>query len=154
MNAMRQSLVQQLLPSRFSWLMGLHGENYHRLCHLFRAHLLQPGRYCSSVDDGLDVVLEVQQRHRYTLDMVISYACADHLTGQPAPSAQLRLYLDAHVAEVQHCHPGKHLWQVLGPWPELTVVARHRLRMASFLNRWLVYLAEQGHSAGTLGPAT
>jgi len=27
------------------------------------------------------------------------------------------------------------------------------MRMATFLNRWMEYLAEQGHSRGTLAPA-
>src|SRR5699024_7087341 len=96
------------------------------------------------------VLVIVQERHPYTLDMVITYASTDHDTGDPSPSAQVRLYLDANVVEVQHCEPGKHLWQLLGPWPPAAVVSRHRLRMATFLNRWLVYLAEQGHTRGTL----
>lgn len=144
------SEARQFLPSRFAWLMGLHAENYHRIARLFGAPELQPGCYRSCVDDGLDVVVEVQQRHPYTLDMDVSYASTDRDTGHPVPSAQVRLYLDAHLAEVRHCHPGKQLWHVLGPWPSATVLSRHRLRMASFLNRWLVYLAEQGHSLGTL----
>jgi uncharacterized protein YqiB (DUF1249 family) len=31
-------------------------------------------------------------------------------------------------------------------------VFQHRLRMNRFLTRWLEYLAEQGHSIGTLEP--
>lgn len=150
MSAVTESRAQQLLPSRFAWLMGLYAENYHRIKRLFAAHRLEPGHYRSSVDDGLDVLVVVQQRHPYTLDLTLSYAQTDHETGLPVPSAQLRLYLDADVAEVQHCHPGKQLWQVLGPWPPTSVMSRHRMRMATFLNRWLVYLAEQGHSLGTL----
>lgn len=150
MNVVLASRSQELLPSRFAWLMGLHAENFHRLRRLFAIHRLELGHYYSSVGDGLDVVLDVHHRHPYTLDASLSYAQTDAGTGQPAPSAQLRLYLDAHVAEVQHCHPGKQLWQVLGPWPPTAVMSRHRMRMATFLNRWLVYLAEQGHSLGTL----
>ncbi len=150
MNAVVQSRAQQLLPSRFAWLMGLYAENYHRIRRMFSAHRLQPGLYRSTVDDGLDLLVEIQKRHPYTLDLTLSYANIDHDTGHPVPSAQLRLYLDADVAEVQHCHPGKQLWQVLGPWPPAPVMSRHRMRMATFLNRWLVYLAEQGHSLGTL----
>ncbi len=150
MSAVLQTRAEQFLPSRFAWLMGLYGENYHRLQRLFGATRLEPGQYRSSVGDNLDVVVDVQHRHPYTLDMIITYASTDHATGNPAPSAQVRLYLDARVVEVQHCHPGKHLWQLLGPWPPAAVISRHRLRMATFLNRWLVYLAEQGHSCGTL----
>ena len=139
-----------LLPGRFEFLMGLYAENYHRLAHLFAPQSLAPGRYRSSVDDGLDVHLHVQERHPYTLELELTYGFVDAHTGNPSPSAQLRMYTDAHVAEALHCHPGRHLWQVLGPFPEAHTVLQHRLRMNGFLSRWLEYLAEQGHSAGTL----
>jgi len=141
-----------LLPGRFGFLMGLYAENYHRLAHLFAPQQLAPGRYRSSVDDGLDVHLHIQERHPYTLELELTYAFVDAQTGQPSPSAQLRMYTDAHVAEALHCHPGRHLWQVLGPFPPAHTVLQHRLRMNGFLSRWLEYLAEQGHSAGTLEP--
>lgn len=139
-----------LLPGRFEFLMGLYAENYHRLAHLFAPQQLVSGRYRSSVDDGLDVHLHVQERHPYTLELELTYAFVDAQTGHPSPSAQLRMYTDAHVAEALHCHPGRHLWQVLGPFPEAHTVLQHRLRMNGFLSRWLEYLAGQGHSAGTL----
>ena len=140
------------LPGRFGFLMGLYAENYHRLAHLFAPHELAPGFYVSSVDDGLDVRLQVQERHPYTLELELTYDFVDANTGHPSPSAQLRMYTDAHVAEALHCHPGRHLWQVLGPFPPAHTVLQHRLRMNGFLSRWLEYLAEQGHSRGTLEP--
>jgi uncharacterized protein YqiB (DUF1249 family) len=74
----------------------------------------------------------------------------DSHTGGPSPSAWLRLYRDAHVAEATHCHPGQRLWRELGPFPPAKTVFQQRMRMASFLSRWLEYLGEQGHSRGTL----
>ena len=139
-----------LLPGRFEFLMGLYAENYHRLVRLFAPQQLAPGRYVSSVDDGLDVHLQVQERHPYTLELELTYDLLDEHTGLRTPSAQLRVYTDAHVAEALHCHPGRHLWQVLGPFPPAHTVLQHRLRMNGFLTRWLEYLAEQGHSIGTL----
>ncbi|WP_266156731.1 DUF1249 domain-containing protein [Dyella silvatica] len=139
-----------LLPSRFGFLMGLYAENYHRLAKLFAPQTLSPGCYRSVVDDGLNVRLQVQERHPYTLELELTYDFVDAQTGQPSPSAQLRMYTDAHVAEALHCHPGRHLWQVLGPFPPAHTVFQHRLRMNGFLSRWLEYLAEQGHSIGTL----
>ncbi|HET8898404.1 MAG TPA: DUF1249 domain-containing protein [Rhodanobacteraceae bacterium] len=142
-----------VLPSRFGYLMGLYAENFHRLNRLFPLAGLLPGVYHSSVDDGMDVHLAVHERQPWTMDLELSYALIDHATGLKTPSAQLRVYLDARVAEAMHCEPGKCLWQVLGPLPRSRTVMQHRLRMASFLNRWLEYLAEQGHSQGTLAPA-
>jgi uncharacterized protein YqiB (DUF1249 family) len=140
----------KLLPGRFAYLMGLYAENYHRLARLFAPQELQPGSYVSSVDDGLDVRLDVIARHPYTLELHLSYCMLDRDTGAPAPSAWLRMYRDAHVAEATHCQPGKHLHHALGPMPPARTLFDRRMRMATFLNRWLEYLAEQGHSRGTL----
>jgi uncharacterized protein YqiB (DUF1249 family) len=139
-----------LLPGRFEFLMGLYGENYHRLTRLFAPQELAPGHYVSRVGDDLDVQLHVQECHPYTLELELTYAFMDAQTGQRAPSAQLRMYTDAHVAEAMHCHPGRHLWQVLGPFSPAHTVFQHRLRMNRFLSRWLEYLAGQGHATGTL----
>lgn len=146
----RPSFAAALLPDRFGWLMGLYAENHQRLVRLFAPHRLVVGDYVSSVDDGLDVRLSVLARYRYTIELELTYEVMDATTGNPAPSAQLRCYLDAGMTEALHCQPGRDLWQVLGPLAPARNVLRHRLRMNAFLNRWLEYLAEQGHSLGRL----
>jgi uncharacterized protein YqiB (DUF1249 family) len=146
----RRSFAATLLPDRFGWLMGLYAENHRRLARLFAPHRLAVGEYLSSVGDGLDVRLSVQARHPYTLELGLTYEVLDTSTGNPVPSAQLRCYLDARVTEALHCQPGRDLWQVLGPLAPARNVLQHRLRMNGFLNRWLEYLAEQGHSLATL----
>ncbi|WHZ19042.1 MAG: hypothetical protein OJF55_001191 [Rhodanobacteraceae bacterium] len=145
-----RSFAAAFLPDRFDWLMGLYAENHRRLARLFAPERLAVGEFVSSVDDGLDVRLSVQERHPYTLELGLSYAVLDATTGQPAPSAQLRSYLDARMTEALHCEPGRDLWQVLGPLAPARNVMLHRLRMNRFLNRWLEYLGEQGHSLATL----
>jgi len=60
------------------------------------------------------------------------------------------------VAEATHCRADRTLSRVIGPLPPAKTLFQQRMRMATFLNRWLEYLAEQGHSRGTLvgvGPA-
>jgi len=141
---------QKLIPGRFAYLFGLYAENYHRLTRLFAPQSLDVGSYVSSVDDGLDLRLDVLEHHRYTLELHLTYCMTDRHTGGPSPSAWLRVYRDAHVAEATHCQPGQRLCRELGPFPAANTVFQNRMRMASFLNRWLEYLAEQGHSRGTL----
>lgn len=141
---------QSLLPSRFSWLMGLYAENYHRLSRLFAPQELALGSYLSSLDDGLDVRFDVLERHPYTLDLHLTYAFVDSETGEHAPSAQLRMYNDAHLAEVLDCRADRRLARAIGALQPARSVFQRRVRMSSFLNRWLEYLAEQGHSVGTL----
>lgn len=144
---------EAVLPSRFAYLMGLYAENYHRLTRVFAPQTLDIGSYLSSVDDGLDVQLDLLERHAYTLELKLTYRMREAESEAPA-AAWLRMYSDAHVAEVSHYHAGKHMWHALGSFPATKTLFAHRMRMASFLNRWLEYLAEQGHSSGTLVPFT
>lgn len=143
-----------VLPGRFAWLMGLYAENYHRLSRLFAPQRLPIGSYLSSLDDGVDVRLDVVERHRYTLDLHLTYLFVDRETGELAPSADLRMYHDAHMAEVLSCRADPRLSSRIGPLRPARSIFQQRLRMSSFLNRWLEYLAEQGHSVGTLEPIT
>ena len=141
------------LPSRFSWLMGMHAENYHRLARLFAPQRLIAGLYISSLDDQLDVLLEITEQHRYTVDLTLTYCLRDADTGGLVPSANIRMYRDARMAEVLSYHSDLRLERVIGPLPPARTIFERRVRQSSFLNRWLEYLAEQGHSIGTLEAA-
>lgn len=137
-------------PSRFGWLMGLHAENYHRLVRMFAPQRLAPGRYLSSVDDQLDLVLDVLEHHPYTIDLDLSYLMTDGLTGKRQPGAHIRMYRDARMAEVLSLCEDVPLQDVVARLLPARTLFDKRLRRSSFLNRWLEYLAEQGHSVGTL----
>jgi uncharacterized protein len=136
--------------SRFGYLMGLYGENYRRLQRLFEVDRLQGDSFRSSIDDGLDLRLQIIERHRYTIEMRLTYELVDPVTGEPDPSAYLRCYRDARVAEVTHCYIGRRWQDVLGLDASARTVVGHRLRMNGFLSKWLEFLAEQGHSRFTL----
>lgn len=138
--------------SRFAWLMGLYAENYERLDRLFQPGQLAVGTYLSRVPDGLELLVEVLAVHPYTVEMRLSYRMHDPQTGQPDPSAYVRLYRDARQAEVTHCYVGRHWQDVLGLRPSVQAVLNHRLRMNSFLSKWLDYLGAQGHGAAGLFP--
>lgn len=141
----------QLAPrSRFDWLMGLYAENFTRLQRLFDPDALTPGHYVSSIGDSLDLHLHLIERHPYTLELRMSYALLDPVSGESEPSAFVRLYRDAQQAETTHCYIGRRWQDVLGLHPPLHTVVNHRLRMNTFLNKWLAYLAGQGHGVQTL----
>jgi uncharacterized protein YqiB (DUF1249 family) len=139
--------------SRFGWLMGLYAENHGRLVRLFAPGHLVAGRYLSSIGDGIDVVLDVVEQHPYTVELRLSYDLRDPVTGEPDPSAHLRLYRDARQVEATHCYVGKRWQDVIGMYPPPAEIVGHRLRMNTFLGKWLQYLAEQGHGVATLRPA-
>ena len=136
--------------SRFGWLMGLYAENHERLAHLFAPARLRTGQYVSSVGDGLDLEVSVIEQHRYTTELRLTYALRDPLTGEPDPSAFLRHYHDTHQVEATHCYVGRRWQDVLGMYPPPAALIGHRLRMNTFLGKWLEYLAERGHGVETL----
>ena len=136
--------------SRFGWLMGLYAENHARLQRLFEPADLGCGRYLSAIGDGLDVHLEVVEQHAYTSELRRSYGLVDPQTGLADPSASLRLYRDARQVEATHCYAGRRWQDVIGMFPPPERILDHRLRMNTFLGKWLQYLAEQGHGVATL----
>ena len=138
--------------SRFGWLMALYTENHERLEHMFAPARLGQGSYVSSVGDGLDLQVEVIAQHAYTTELRLTYAMADPVTGQPDPSAFLRQYHDARQLEATHCYIGRRWQDVIGMYPPPAELVGHRLRMNTFLGKWLQYLAERGHGMATLGP--
>jgi uncharacterized protein YqiB (DUF1249 family) len=136
--------------NRFAWLMGLYAENHQRLQRLFHPDGLAEGRYVSSVGDGLDLHLDVLAQHAYTTELRLSYAMLDPLTGEPDPSAYVRLYRDTRQAEATHCYVGRRWQDAIGLDAAPAVILDHRLRMNTFLGKWLQYLGERGHGVGTL----
>jgi len=136
--------------SRFAWLMGLYAENFQRLTRLFEPQDLRAGAYRSEIGDGLELHLDVIEQHRYTTELRMSYAMPDPVTGEPDPSAYLRLYRDARQVEATHCYVGRRWQDVIGMYPPPAEVIGHRMRMNTFLGKWLEYLAERGHGVATL----
>ena len=155
---MSQLLARRVnLPSlsRFGWLMALYSENHSRLVRLFEPGDLGVGSYVSSVGDGLDLRLDVIERHAYTTELRMAYdALPDPVTGQPDPSAWVRLYRDARQVEATHCYVGRRWQDAIGMFPPPAQLVGHRLRMNTFLGKWLQYLAERGHGVATLVPAS
>lgn len=138
--------------SRFGWLMALYAENHTRLVRMFDPARLAPGRYRSDVAGALPVWLDVIAQHPYTTELRLSYAMRDPVTGEPDPSAHLRLYRDAGQVEATHCYVGRRWQDVIGMFPPPVEVVDHRLRMNTFLGKWLQYLDDQGHGLASLHP--
>ncbi|QDH70062.1 DUF1249 domain-containing protein [Marilutibacter alkalisoli] len=139
--------------NRFGWLMGLYAENHARFQRLFSPASLAVGRHHSRVGDGLDLRLDVIEQHRYTTELRLTYAMPDPLTGEPDPSAYLRVYHDARQLEATHCYIGRRWQDVIGLYPPPAELIGHRMRMNTFLGKWLEYLAGRGHGVATLkGP--
>lgn len=146
--AQRTARIPRL--TRFGWLMALYTENHARMTRLFEPADLAAGAYVSEIADGLPLFLDVIEQHRYTTELRLSYAMRDPVTGEPDPSAYLRLYHDTRQLEATHCYIGRRWQDVIGMFPPPAEVVGHRLRMNTFLGKWLQYLAERGHGVATL----
>jgi len=136
--------------SRLGWLMGLYAENHTRMQRMFAVDELACGTYRSSTGDGLDLRIDILEQHAYTTALRLSYGLIDPVTGMTDPSANVRLYRDARQVEATHCYAGRRWQDVIGLYPPPERILDHRLRMNTFLGKWLNYLAERGHSAATL----
>lgn len=143
---------KQAQRGRYVRLMALYADNYWRLTRIFGPDRLKPGEYRSSVGDGLDLALRMDERRPYTLEFTMSYLIRDPVHGGPDPSASLRLYRDARLAEVLACHGARRIEDAIGRDAGTEEVLTHRLRMNAFLNKWLEYLEDRGHSRFTLKP--
>lgn len=139
--------------SRFAWLMGLYGENYWTLTRLLGPQQLVTGRHVSVGGAGFPLCLDLLERAPFTLEFKLSYALIDSLSQHPNPSAHVRFYLDARAAEVTACHRGSRIEDALGRGADRDAVVRHRLRMNVFLQKWLAYLEQCGHSRFGWQPA-
>lgn len=153
---MSQLLARRVkLPglSRLGWLMALYAENHSRLVRLFEPGELEAGGYVSSIGDGLDLRLDVIERHAWTSELRMAYVgLPDPVTGQPDPSVWLRFYRDARQVEATHCYVGRRWQDAIGMFPPPAELFGHRMRMNTFLGKWLQYLAERGHGVATLRP--
>ena len=98
----------------------------------------------------LDLRLDVLEQHRFTSELRLTYAMVDAATGAPDPSAFVRLYRDARQAEATHCHVGRRWQDAIGMYPPSDTLIRHRLRMNTFLGKWLDYLGEQATASRRL----
>lgn len=144
----RKRVVPRL--SRFGWLMALYSENFGRLGRLFDIRGLAEGRWVSDVGDGIPLRVDVIGQHPYTSEIRLSYALVDPVTGESDPSAYVRLYHDARQAEATHCYVGRRWQDAIGLNPPPERLLGHRMRMNTFLGKWLQYLAERGHGRTTL----
>ena len=136
--------------SRLGWLMGLYGENHAKLAGLFDVRALARGHYVSMAGDGLELHIEVMEQHRYTTELRLSYAMLDPVTGEPDPSAFVRVYHDARQLEVTHCYVGRRWQDVIGMNPPPDAVFGYRFRINTFIGKWLDYLSTQGHGMATV----
>ncbi len=128
-------MLHQRIPrlSRLSWLMALYAENYRHLKRLFAPGDLEKGsyrfgdwRWPGPVSGCESSVTAIRSNLRLT------YELCDPMTGEPDPSAYVRLYCDALQVETTHCYVGRRWQDVIGLSPLPGELMHYRMRMNIF----------------------
>ena len=98
----------------FAGLMELFELNFLQLKSLVPTQDSRDEYLLSAVGDGLDLYIQILERHPYTtvLSMTYLFESGEHFRSDP--NAQVRIYHDACVAEVTACHPGAKVARLCG----------------------------------------
>jgi uncharacterized protein YqiB (DUF1249 family) len=132
-------------PGSFVSLMSLYESNYIRLRWLIPDLAVMSGNSVSDIRDECPLHLDIGERSRYTTTLSLTYLFEDAAGTLRDPDLQIRVYHDAHLAEVQAC----------SRWHRHSVLSAIRSQLARdlgdrwlrnvMLNKWLDYCVERGH---------
>jgi uncharacterized protein YqiB (DUF1249 family) len=132
-------------PKSFVGLMAMYESNYLRLLHLIPELERLDGCFRSRVAGECELHVEILERCRYTLTLSLTYYFETDAGRVADPDMTVRAYLDGHLAEVMDLS-GNHRHAELS---RLTKLHRDELdarwQRNVVLNKWLEYLADQGH---------
>ena len=140
-------LVPQTIikPKSFVGLMALYESNYLRLLQLIPELERIDGCYRSRVAGDCDLHVDIIERCRYTVTLSLTYYFESGAGRVADPDMTVRAYLDGQLAESMSVGDQRRhaeLRQLLHAHkPELDA----RWQRNVLLNKWLEYLADQGH---------
>lgn len=140
-------LVPQTIvrPNTFVGLMSLYESNYLRLLQVVPEIERLDGCFRSRVAGECDLYVEILERCRYTVTLSLTYRFSAGYGDVANPDMLVRVYLDGGLAE--SLGVGSRYRQL----PLQAVGAPHRQELDArwkrniILNKWLEYLADQGH---------
>lgn len=116
-------------------------ENYHYLMRLAPDMQLMEGKHVSSLGQGVDLHLDVQDQTPYTSLIHLTYYFPHGVGHYPDPDATLRVYHDFHQVDVQDLRQSALPMRRWGEHPTL----EQRWKINLFLSKWLSYCILQGH---------
>jgi len=127
-------------------LINLHESNYVRLMRLMPDLVNLRGTVVSRVSGAQDLYLSVDDRYKYTTNLMLTYCFKSSLGVVLEPRATICVYHDVRAVDlVSHCrrHRSRKLfpWSRRGHMPELD----RRWEMNRFLYKWLRFCTHQGH---------
>lgn len=126
-------------------LIDLYESNYVRLMRLAPDLDHMQGALVSRVAGALDLYLMVEERFKFTTNIVLTYRFEHEEQIDLEPRARIQIYHDVRCAEVvSHCRRRRSR-QFLGWRRGYMPEVQRRWTMNRFLNKWLRFCAYQGH---------
>jgi len=124
--------------------MSLYESNFLRLLNLIPQIKHLDGCFRSRVAGDCDLFVEVLERCRYTVTLLLTYRFECDEGPVAIPDMVVRVYLDGALAEAMAVADYKRaLRQRLGCSHRSELEGRWRLNV--LFNKWLEYLSDQGH---------
>ena len=135
-----------------SYLLNLYEENFVLLTKLLGSVRNYSGAHLSHVPTKPPLWLEIIEQQPYTSILRITHSFNAARGIVLDPNAYIRVYHDTKQAETTHCFRGAELKKLFSTDAQLHEVKEKRLQMTAFLNKWLHYLLESGHSPSSFAP--
>lgn len=132
-------------PQSFVGLMSIYESNYLRLIRLIPEIGRLDGYYQSHVAGDCSLHLEILERARYTVTLSLSYFFFEEGKRVADPDMKIRVYLDGSLAEAMSLSGDHRHAELRRLWCQHRSELNRRWRRNIVLNKWLDYLAEQGH---------
>lgn len=138
-------LVSGCQTRSLATLIDLYERNYRRLACLAPGLDRIGDHRVSRIPGVLDLHLGVLERHKYTVEILITYRFQDREAVILEPDMLVRVYHDARVAEAKSRDRGA--WRLRSPCQRRAVPTELEWKWAlnAFLHRWLGYCLRQGH---------
>lgn len=122
-------------------LLDLGEENYRSLMRIAPDLCQQQGGFCSSLDNHMDLYLEVLEQTAYTSLIHLTHYFKREDKASPDPDAMLRVYHDASQVEVLELRQSVLPFDQGYSFPAL----EQKWKINLFLSKWLLFCLRQGH---------
>lgn len=140
------------LRPKLKRLQDLQTEIYRQLQLLIPDEIAHYDSFQSRVPGSPLLRMDILERHPYTHFMRMTYEFNKDDKREIAPDAHIRIYNDAHLAEVTSFNPQQGFKRLAGPlFPQYQIFQRS-WRQNQALDKWLGYLLHQGHGLSSMQP--
>jgi uncharacterized protein YqiB (DUF1249 family) len=142
------------LQPKLRRLQDLQTEIYRQLQLLIPDEIAHYDSFQSRVHGSPLLKMDILERHPYTHFLRLTYQFENGERREIAPDAHIRIYNDAHLAEVTAFNHDQAFTRLAGPYFPQQQLFQRSWKQNQALDKWLSYLLHQGHSLTTMRATT